>query len=197
MGYDVQKALEALQAQMKELRQEAESEKLNRQELEAKLAQVHNALPDLASTLDEIARRNQLAESKPWKAPVLKETNGYKEGSIRKENPETLPFTGKKDCCPYCTEHGRASLLDITKSGRWACRTCGKHWYGEALGEKYSKELERYIREEGTEDPVKAFRKEKEAEDNAEEVADLKKQVAELTQLILKSSLVTNGKKDA
>lgn len=190
MAFDFEKAYQALLGKVDNLTKDFEAEKVNNRELEAKLATINNALPDLASTIEEIARKNQLSDQTPWRAPKLEESNGYKEGSIRKENPEKLPFTGKKDCCPFCTEHGRSSLLDITKSGRWACRTCGKHWYSESLGEKYSRELEKYIRgDEGQEDPVKQFRRDKEKEEHGQEVAELKKELAELKTLLLKGAL--------
>ena len=188
---DLEIMFKKLMGEFQGLKQQFEATQKDNEFLKVKIEQMDSKLPDLASTLDEMERRNTLAEANP-EPTNIQEFGGYKEGSIRKNKPEKLPFIGKKDCCPYCTEHGDSSLLDLTKSGRWACRKCGKHWYGEALGQKYSKELERYIREEGTEDPVKAFRREKDAEDKENEIDALKRELTELKNMLIQGGL---GKK--
>lgn len=195
---DVNKILESLQSEMKSLRSDYESEKINRQELEAKLSKVESALPSLASTIDEIGRRNSVAESKPWTAGKMDKSNGYKEGSIRKEEldgtpRQKLPFTGKESACPWCNERALPNLLDLTKSGRWACRSCGKHWYTEALNQPYSLELEKFIREDGSDDPIKRSKMDAKAQKATDEIDDLKRQLSEMKDIMLRREL-KNGK---
>ena len=192
---DIQEMMRKMQEQINTIAGELTQARTENMQMQQQLAEVNRSLPDLASTLDEIQRRNQLAESTPKPDARLQDFSGYKDGSIRKENPEKLPFTGKKDCCPYCTEHGKKSMLDITPTGRWACRQCGKHWYEEALGQKYSKQLEKFIRT-GDEDidPINIFRKEKEDMARDAELDSLKKELYDLKDLILKGALA-NGKK--
>ena len=58
---------------------------------------------------------------------------------------ESKKATGEKDAkgaCPYCESVGQSSnLLDIGQNIQ--CLTCGKNWTKEAIGQKYSLELER------------------------------------------------------
>lgn len=192
---DVQEILKKMQDQINSIAGELTQARTENMQMQQQLDEVNKALPDLASDLNEIQRRNQLAESTPKPDAKLQDFSGYEEGSIRKDNPKKLPFTGKKDCCPFCTEHGKKSMLDITSSGRWACRQCGKHWYEEALGQKYSKQLERFIKTgDDDKDPINLFRKEEIENARNQEVSELKKELDELKNLILKGALA-NGKK--
>ena len=50
------------------------------------------------------------------------------------------------DICPFC-EDKVSNVCDVTKGGKWACRTCGKHWFPWAIGKKYSLLLEQGERE--------------------------------------------------
>lgn len=190
---DLEKMFKQMMEKVEALSTELAGERQNRQALEARIAQTENALPDLASDIEEIARRNAIAES-THVDPELKDFSGFKEGSIRKEKPEKLPFTGKRDCCPYCTEHGKKSMLDFTKSGRWQCRMCGKNWYEEALGQKYSKKLEQYIREGDGKDPWEKQLEQVDAEKQTAEVESLKAELAELKMLIIKGGLANGSK---
>lgn len=50
--------------------------------------------------------------------------------------------------CPFCEEiPSKQNVCDVTKGGKWACRTCGKHWFPWAIGKKYSLLLEQGERE--------------------------------------------------
>ena len=51
------------------------------------------------------------------------------------------------DICPFCAEKKAQNVCDVTKGGKWACRTCGKHWFPWAIGKKYSLLLEQGERE--------------------------------------------------
>ena len=51
------------------------------------------------------------------------------------------------DICPFCAEKKAQNVCDVTKGGKWACRTCGKHWFPWAIGKKYSILLEQGERE--------------------------------------------------
>lgn len=191
---DLKIPIKALEEQVQKLFEELNAERINRKALEDKIEAFDSKLPDLASTLEEIQRRNAEAEAKPKPDANLIESDGFEERSITKGNPKPLPFTGKKDCCPWCSERAKPSLLDLTTSGRWACRQCGKHWYEEHLGQKYSKQLEKFIKvNDQDKDPMEAIFGKSQA-DRDSEVTDLKKQVEELKLILIRSSLNGNGK---
>lgn len=191
---DLEKMFKELMVKFDGLTKELDAERQNRIALEERMLQTEQSIPDLASDIEEIARRNAIAEANPSK-PVLKNFSGYKYDKKTDSRTE-IPFTGKKDCCPYCTEHGQKSMLDLTKSGRWACRSCGKHWYEEALGQKYSLKLEQYIREGDGKDPLQDLIAAEKKELDDERVQKLEAELAELKMLIIKGGLV-NGSKSA
>lgn len=155
MMAEMQKSIEALKAENQALREET-----------AELREVTTKIPDMASTLAVIEARNDYAEKNP-PATVIQPFSGYKKdpkGPITHYGPNgpyqvsEIPFTGKKDCCPFCTSRKDKSLLDLTQSGRWACRQCGKHWYEDDLGKPWDKKFERsqFIRNEN-QDTLKAY----------------------------------------
>lgn len=176
-----QQKFEQMMAQMASMQSTIEA-------LNAKVTETEKKLPSIASTLDEIMRRNREAERAP-KIVNLKKISGYnydKETDTRTEIPlEEGQY--RENCCPFCIKEKKASLLDLTASGRWACRTCGKHWYEEAFGQPYSKQLEKFIRvSDEDKDPINIFRKEGQAEDGR--VAKLESELAQLKDLIIKGA---------
>lgn len=98
-----------------------------------------------ASTSDEIALRNQRAEARGFIEPVLKDHSGITKtiDEFGEVHEKEIPFTGKKNECPFCNAQKKPSMLDINNSGVWQCRRCGKGWMDDALGKPYSRKLER------------------------------------------------------
>lgn len=75
-----------------------------------------------------------------YKAPVREDSILVKEPMLNQRGDNYYPTADAQ--CPYCIEKGKDNFLDQQDSGRWACRQCGKMWFTEQLGKKYSKEME-------------------------------------------------------
>ena len=56
--------------------------------------------------------------------------------------PATVDGTMKENICPKCNDRKEANICDISRTGKWACRKCGKNWYDWAIGQPYTLELE-------------------------------------------------------
>lgn len=116
MGDDVGKLIQEMKDRMDKL--EAENQALKEKT---------ERIPDADSNLFEMEKRNKYAETHPEPTVIKKEAG----------------FTGKENACPFCNHNKHESLLDLTNSGRWSCRKCGKNWFEEDLNLPWSLKMER------------------------------------------------------
>lgn len=130
---------------LQELMQKIEEMAATIATLNSRVKEAEDKLPDMQSTIEQIAKRNYEAENAP-RVVVLRKHNGYRvdKNGDRHEVPLT-PGQYREGCCPWCNKEKKESLLDLTPQGRWSCRQCGKTWAEEALGQPYSKKLERFL----------------------------------------------------
>ena len=64
------------------------------------------------------------------------------------KEPATTDGQMKENICPNCVALKQFNICDISRSGKWACRTCGKHWADWAIGQPYTLALEQGEREQ-------------------------------------------------
>jgi len=117
-----------------------------------------DAILNAVSDVSAMEARDRWSTENPEPLVIVNVNAPYKDQKTKRMMKPA--FTGKKDCCPFCTDvKKQESLLDVTNMGRWACRGCGKHWYEEALGQPYSKALERSFKTGAVQDdPLRFFK---------------------------------------
>lgn len=177
--------LEAENASLKEWK--SEKEKL------AEESMVEDML-NAPSDVQAMEERDRYAADHKHDRPLVLVTVNAPYVDSKSKKKVTPKFTGKTNECPWCNEREQDNLLDVTSMGRWACRTCGKHWYEEALGKPYSKEMERYFRTGATqENPVRFMKNGRQIQPDAAEAMKAMQEQINLLKTQLESK---NGHKE-